>query len=299
MFCNACGQPLNSEVQFYSRCGAPRHSADSPGRRATYSPVPTYAYLKRNRVVIASIVLLLLGISIISRLGGGKKDEQNLTQSNQPQTSEPVNNAVVDAREGILNDAKKTARDKYINKMQAEFRNSGVEATISDLDGELVIVSDDLKLKPQRDSLMRSTFDPAYRKALCSLGFKTVELRGDVILGDRDTYSLCPETKEDRDARLDAQKGQRQAFVDELQQKFSSDSGIASLDILVEQGAGELILTSPSANEVPIKLLRSMIADSDDSNSNLCSIGFHGLRVRSSPSSSGRFITFNCGKTSH
>jgi hypothetical protein len=183
--------------------------------------------------------------------------------------------------------------------MQAEFRNSGVEATISDLDGELVIVSDDLKLKPQRDSLMRSTFDPAYRKALCSLGFKTVELRGDVILGDRDTYSLCPETKEDRDARLDAQKGQRQAFVDELQQKFSSDSGIASLDILVEQGAGELILTSPSANEVPIKLLRSMIADSDDSNSNLCSIGFHGLRVRSSPSSSGRFITFNCGKTSH
>jgi len=249
--------------------------------------------------VIAAIVLLLLGISIIGWMGRGKKDEQNLTQSIQPQTSEPVKSAVVDPSEGTLNDAKKTAREKYINKMQVEFRNSGVEATISDLDGDMVIVSDDLKLKPQRDSLMRSTFGPAYRKALCTLGFKTVELRGGVIFGDGDTYSLCPETKEERDARSDAQKGQRQAFVDVLQQRFSSDSGIASLDIRVEQGAGELILTSPSAKDAPIKLLRSMITDSDGGTGNLCGIGFQGLRVRSSSSSSGRFISFNCGKTSN
>jgi hypothetical protein len=296
MFCNACGHQFNSAMRFCSRCGAPRSDTGAPGGEATYSPVPSHAYLMHNRAVIAAIALLVLGISIIGWMGSGKKDGQKLTQ---PQTSESVKSAVVDPREEILNNARENAREKYINKMQSEFRNSGVEATISDLDGDMVIVSDDLKLKPQRDSLMRSTFDPAYRKALCTLGFKTVELRGDVILGDGDKYSLCPETKEERGARLDAQKGQRQAFVNELQQRFNNDSGIASLDILVEQGTGELILTSPSAKDAPIKLLRSMIADSDDDTRHLCGIGFYGLRVRSSPSSSGRFISFNCGKTSN
>jgi hypothetical protein len=238
-------------------------------------------------------------ISIISRLGSGKKDEQNLTQS---QTGKPVESAVVDPSAGILNDAKKTARETYVNKMQDEFRNQGVEATISDLDGEMVVISDALKLKPDRDRLMRSAFDPVYRKALCAAEFKTVELKSGAILGDGDTYSLgCPETKEERDARLEAQKVQRQAFVDELQRNFNSDSGIASLNIRVEQGANELIMTGSSANDVPPKMFRSMIAAEfgNGSNNKLCDVGFHGLRVRTRPSSSGTLISFNCGKTSH
>jgi hypothetical protein len=241
----------------------------------------------------------LIGISIISRLGSGKKDEQDLSQF---QTSEPVKSAQVDPNAGILNDATKTAREKYVNKMQDEFRNQGVEATISDLDGEMVVVSDALKLKPDRDRLMRSAFDPTYRKALCAAGFKNVELKSGAILGDGDTYSLgCPETKEERDSRLEAQKGQRQTFVDELQNRFDSDSGVASLGIRVEQGANELILTASSANDVPPKLFRSMLAAEfgDGSNNKLCDVGFHGLRVRSSTSNSGTFISFNCGKTSH
>jgi len=71
---------------------------------------------------------------------------------------------VVDPGQETLNDAMKNARAKYVDKMQDEFRNQGVDATISDVDGELVVVSDNLKLKPDRDQLMRSTFDPAYRR---------------------------------------------------------------------------------------------------------------------------------------
>jgi hypothetical protein len=240
----------------------------------------------------------LIGISIISRLGSGKKDEQDLSQF---QTSEPVKSAQVDPNAGILNDATKTAREKYVNKMQDEFRNQGVEATISDLDGEMVVVSDALKLKPDRDRLMRSAFDPTYRKALCAAGFKNVELKSGVVFGDGDTYSLgCPETKEEKDARLGARKGQRQAFVDELQKSFNGDSETAAINIRVEQGADELILTGSSAKDIPPKMLRSMTAAGfgDGTSNKLCSVGFHGLRVRSSPSSSGTLISFNCGKTS-
>lgn len=71
---------------------------------------------------------------------------------------------MVDPGQETLNDAMKNARAKYVDKMQDEFRNQGVDATISDVDGELVVVSDNLKLKPDRDQLMRSTFDPAYRR---------------------------------------------------------------------------------------------------------------------------------------
>jgi hypothetical protein len=184
--------------------------------------------------------------------------------------------------------------------MQDEFRNQGVDATISDLDGDMVIVSDALKLKPDRDRLMRSTFDPAYRKALCTAGFKTVELKSGAIFGDGDTYSLgCPETKEERAARLEAQRSQRQEFVDQLQNRFNSDSEVAALGIHVEQAADELILTSSSAKDVSPQVFRSMLVQqfSDSSGNKLCNVGFRGLRVRTSPSSGGTFISFGCGKT--
>jgi len=100
---------------------------------------------------------------------------------------------------------------------------------------------------------------------------------------------------------LDAERSERQEFVDELQKSFNSDSEVAALGIRVEQGTDELILTSSSANDVPPKIFRSMFAAGvgDVSSNNLCGVGFRGLRVRSSPSSSGVFISFNCGKASH
>jgi len=249
--------------------------------------------MKKLLVVIA---VLLVGAGIIIRFGSGNSNGQNSTQS---QAGEPAKTATSDQ---TPDDPKKPARDEYVSKMQQEFRNQGVEATISDLDGQMIVVSDDLKLKPDRDRLMRSAFDPAYRKALCAAGFKTVELSSGIILGDSDTYSLgCPETKEERDARLEAQREQRQAFVDQLQKSFNSDSEIAALGIHVEQGANELVLTSSSVKDVPTKVFRSMLADEfgDGSSNKLCGVGFRGLRVRSDPSTSGVFLSFNCGKTSH
>ena len=289
MFCHACGQPLDSDARWCSHCGTVR---PSPPKPPSAHREGTNWYLRS-----AVFILLLVGISIISRLGGGNIDEQNGTQS---QRTEPAKTSVVDPGERILNDAKKPAREKYVSKMQDEFRNQGVDATISDLDGDMVIVSDALKLKPDRDRLMRSTFDPAYRKALCTAGFKTVELKSGAIFGDGDTYSLgCPETKEERAARLEAQRSQRQEFVDQLQNRFNSDSEVAALGIHVEQAADELILTSSSAKDVSPQVFRSMLVQqfSDSSGNKLCNVGFRGLRVRTSPSSGGTFISFGCGKT--
>jgi hypothetical protein len=262
--------------------------------------ISTIQYRHKIAFIIVTLVLIAGVDWFESYRIQQQADERQKHFDQMTPPTETVNNAPANP-EQILNDAKKTAREKYVNKMQDEFRNQGVEATISDLDGDMVVVSDSLKLKPNRDRLMRSAFDPTYCKALCAAGFKTVELKSGVVFGDGDTYSLgCPETKEERDARLEARKGQRQAFVDELQRSFNGDSETAALNIWVEQGADELILTGSSANDVPLKMFRSMIsAEFGDGTSNkLCSVGFHGLRVKSNSSSSGAFIPFNCGKTS-
>lgn len=204
-------------------------------------------------------------------VSGAASMPPNLTQ---PRSSEPV-----DSVSSVLNDAKQAARERYVNKMQAEFRNEGVEATISDLDGAMVVVSDALKLKPDRDRLMRSAFNPAYRRALCTAGFKTVEFRSGAIFGDGDTHSLgCPGTKEERESRLEAQRSQRQAFVDKLQASLNSGAESEG-DIQVEQGADVLILTGASAKDVPPKMFRSMFEAEfgDGSDNKLCSVGFRAL----------------------
>jgi hypothetical protein len=110
-------------------------------------------------------------------------------------------------------------------------------------------------------------------------------------------YSLgCPETKERETPDL----GQREVNDKHSWMNFNDDSEISD-NIRVEQGADELILTGSSTKDVPPKMLRSMLAGEfgDGSSNKLSGIGFHGIRVRTSPSSSGTFISFNCRKTSH
>ena len=181
--------------------------------------------------------------------------------------------------------------------MREVLRNQGVDASILESDGAMIIVSDLLKLKPDRDELMRHAFDRTYRKALCTSGFKTVQLKSGVILGDGDEYSLgCPETKEERMARLQAEQSERQDFVTSLQRDFNSDSEGAA-GMRVEQQGDELILTGSSENgEVPPSVLRALVTSGIDegTKAKLCSVGFRGARARSYPHSSGVYVSFEC-----
>jgi hypothetical protein len=304
MFCHACGQPFDPDGRWCSHCGTGRTGVTAQGQTPPPpAPPPAPPTVHRGNtnwyLRSAGLLLLLVAVAIIVRLGDAKKGEQTAVQ---PPTSEPAKSGAVDASAEIQNDAMKAARAKYVDKMQDEFRNEGVDATISDSDGELIIVSDALNLKPNRDQFMRTTLDAAYRRNLCVAGFRTVKLTSGVLFGDGDTYSMgCPESKEERQARLGALKGQRQQFVEQLQNSFSSDPEVAALGIRVEQAVDELIMTAPSSANVSPKLLRSVVSSEfgDGSSNKLCGVGFHGLRVRSSPSSNGTFISFDCGKTNH
>src|SRR5579862_6767867 len=48
---------------------------------------------------------------------------------------------------------RKAARENYISVMREEFRNNGIDASISDIDGRLILVWDQFKTKPNRDEI--------------------------------------------------------------------------------------------------------------------------------------------------
>jgi uncharacterized protein YnzC (UPF0291/DUF896 family) len=248
---------------------------------------------KRTKVLIGAAVLLVVGVVVVSTSKNSNKQD-----AVQPQktVAAPTNDKPVDLKTQVLDDARKTARKNYIDGLQANFRTNGVDAVASDIDGELTIVSDALKLKPDRDELVQRQFGPAVRRNLCTMGFKTLALKSGVLFGDGDEYSLgCPETKEQKEARLQEQRAARQKYVDDLREMFNSDP--QGQGIQMAQGNNELLFTADFVRGASPQMIRAMWASkfSDQEKKNLCSIGFRGLRARADANSPGTFISFGCG----
>jgi uncharacterized protein YnzC (UPF0291/DUF896 family) len=242
-------------------------------------------------VVLISAVLLG-GITLACSGGDSNENKQSTTTAHP---SAPANGTPVDPKVVALTEARKAARENYINKMREIFMQQGVNANIIDSNGVMVIVSDALKESSDRNQFMRTTFDPTYRKALCAAGFTAIELRSGAILGDGATYSLgCPESKEERAARLQARAAKRQEFVAGLQNDFKSDADLQ--EIQVTQTSEELVITSPSFKGMPPQQMRAMFDAQFDQQNNACGLGFKGLRVKTGPSSAGTFISYNCPK---
>jgi hypothetical protein len=83
----------------------------------------------------------------------------------------------------------------YLEQLRDSYRNRGVEASVSDVDGQLSIVSDAFKLKPDRDEFIRLTFKPSYRQSLCKLGFKSYAVKSGVMFGDGEDGTRTQESR--------------------------------------------------------------------------------------------------------
>jgi hypothetical protein len=322
MFCISCGQQLPQGSAFCNRCDARTATPDRTDLAGSVAPVRSAAgeagwldnairaFIRAGPKAWVSGAILILAIIVgviyldenaptlhhrKSPFGGSEGSRKQSAAATAPPvpTSKPV-----DLKAQILNDARKTARENYISTVSEAFRDGGTDASISDIDGELVIVSDLLKLKPNRDEVLRRQFGPAVRRDLCKIGFKTLALKGGVLFGDGDEYSLgCPETKEQKEARLSEQRTARQKYADDLQRTFNSDP--QGHGVQMAEGNNELLLTAEFVRGVSPQMIRTIWASkfSDQEKKNLCTIGFRGLRLRADVNSPGTFMSFGCGNS--
>jgi hypothetical protein len=238
------------------------------------------------------LIVLLLAIVVCGILSRFSSQAPNHTPRVEGTTGTAASKPV-DTQAQIMQEARAVARENYISNMRAIFRDGGVDATISDVGGELTIVADPLKIKPNRDHFMRQEFGPTVRRSLCTLGFKTVALKSGVLFGDGDSYSLgCPETKEEREARLQEERSARQKYVDDVQNDFNHDP---QSSIHVTQRDNELILTG-FAKDLSPATLRAMWAAlmSDSDKKNLCGIGFRAVRMTADDGNGGTLISLGC-----
>lgn len=236
-------------------------------------------------VLISAALLGGITLACNGRDSGGNK------QSTSPaQLSTPANGTPVDPKVVALTEARKTAREHYTEKMQRIFTREGIHASIFEVNDELVIVSDSLKEKSDRDWFMRQSFDRPSRNGLCALGLKDVKLSSGVVLGDDGIYGLgCPETNDERAIRLQ----KRAEFVNGLQSDFKSDPDLQ--DNVVAQTNDELVITAPSLKGMTPEMIRALSAKNGQPE-NACSLGFKGQRWKTSSNDRGTFIAYHCPK---
>jgi hypothetical protein len=311
MFCSACGQQLPDGSGYCGRCGArfavpgrgssvgpvaPLFSAAGTGHAGARTQPSAAIFLVRATAVI--VVLAIVGL-IFFRYESAIKPPETHTESNPAHVDGGSINAkptkAYDAPNGseekFLNDARKTAREKYISDMHDLFFDNGFDASIRDDNGQLVITSDTFKLKTDRDYIMRQTFPAATRRKFCEIGFKTVNLRSGVF-SDSHVYSMgCPETKEEKEMRLQQERAARQRFINNVQNGFNNDPYTKELQIADINN--ELVITYPPSKYTSPAQFRDMMAASL-STENLCKIGFKGIRVRAGAKSAGTFTSFGC-----
>jgi hypothetical protein len=238
--------------------------------------------------VVLISAALLGGITLAC--SGGDSSESKQSTSPVP-VSTPANGTPVDPKVVALTEARKTAREHYIENTQRMFTRGGSHTSIFEVNDELVIVSDSLKEKSDRDWFMRQSFDRPSRNGLCALGFKDVKLSSGVVFGDDGIYGLgCPETSDERAAKLQ----KRAEFANGLQSDFKSgDPDIQ--DTVVAQTNDELVFTAPWMKGMTPAMIRASWAKRGQPE-NACSLGFKGERYKTSSNDRGTFIPYNCPK---
>jgi|SRR5579863_1298751 len=170
---------------------------------------------------------------------------------------------------------KRVIQQGYADRMTKRFRDRGVDAIAVVSQDSLVIVSPEMQPKPVRDEAMRQMFDPASRKALCIMGFKTVNIKTKAIFGDGDLYSLgCAKTEEEKTT----DKSKRQEYLAGLERAFGEGTTV------VEEN-GIAVFTSPKFRDFNRTQIQALVDAG-----NVCDMGFSGVRFRSGPASVGTYI---------
>jgi hypothetical protein len=221
------------------------------------------------------------------------------TTNPQPQTSPPSPALETEAARPPADD-KSASREAYVNGLRREIDRQGLEASVIDDGGTLTYTSNDFKTSEMRSLFIRSTFKPRTRQTLCDLGFKSYSVRSGVFSGESEQHSLgCPETPEEKQQRLQANLQARQAYVNDVQKEFDQHP---DFNLHLQELKGELVLlaktddlSSSESRSVVKNLQATMDAKFDPSvRTNLCSIGFTGLSVRTSQPQVGAFESFRC-----
>jgi hypothetical protein len=205
-------------------------------------------------------------------------------------------------KEKLLRDAQGEARRGYLDTLNQGFHQEGVDASASQSGPQLVITSEVLERKAARDYLLRRQFDAQARQALCKMGFRSLALRG---LGIEESYVYplgCPETGEEKHARLEAEEVARQNYVADMQARFANDPGLRDWRILPRDR--ELVLALAASSDLSAAERRQLASSSRGiwesfarrSEKRLCAIGFRGLRVQTDDVDPGAFLAFTCGK---
>jgi hypothetical protein len=127
------------------------------------------------------------------------------------------------------------------------------------------------------------------------MGFRRLDIGKKGFFTSSDTYSLnCPETPDERKARIQAGFAKRQEYVRSLQRDINNSSGAAG--ITLSQTNSELIVMSDTgvAEAGPsVRQWRGIVVNSEV-RAQLCDAGFTGVRLKNSLQSKGARIPIQC-----
>lgn len=159
---------------------------------------------RRGEVLLLCLCLLIFGAlysALTSRSGteaepSWKQVAKVAAEGPGPAKAQTVDPPVTPQEQQVLEKEQvlKHARDAYVDRFNDLTSDYGIEGHLAisrDSNTELIFVSDELKVRPNRDSVMQQAFGPSVRRDLCKLGFKTLTLTSGSILGSHaTTYTL-------------------------------------------------------------------------------------------------------------
>jgi hypothetical protein len=261
---------MNDEARFCQKCG--------------HHPVRLSPTLVNRLPMIAFGILLLAGIGIwlLAHFANTPPADVRPTAEEQ---AKPIE----------VQDPLKPLRQAYVEQTRNNLHDEDIDASVSDSNGTLTIIADLFRQKSTRDTFASKLFDKSTRSNLCAIGFKSFELKNGYVLYESSLYSLdCPETADERKARIQAGFAKRQAYVQSLQRDIASASSENGDTLSLSQSKRELIVVSVVAEEgFNVRKFKGMVADSR-ARAQLCEAGFTGVRLKNNLQSKGVRIPIQC-----
>ena len=232
---------------------------------------------------------LVVGLCLLASCGGCSQKTEKVVATGANKSFEPTADNTADVRQ--------EARRTYIANMRETLRSSDSDATVADVDGNLIITSAQLEHRSERNQFVSQTFNHEYKKSLCTLGFNTIEVRSSVILGSGDVYSLgCKQEKQEVEAQAESNRLARIKFAKDIQEKLGGTSH--SSNIVFAANGSELVLIMPGSKQLSLQGMRASFTAlmTPDARRGACEIGFTGMRVKDSSTDRGSFISYSCPK---
>lgn len=212
-----------------------------------------------------------------------------------PSTESPKTTPAESPSAGESEDSPKHAmREQYANSLHALLRDEGYDIVVTELGDKLILAADffeDTSTRVQFLQLVRHS-----NSGLCNIGFRRVDIGKKGFFTSSETYSLnCPETADERKARIQAGLAKRQEYAESLQRDLNN-SASGAMGITLSQANSELIVMSDTgvAEAGPSVQQWRGIAVNSEVRAQLCDAGFSGVRLKNNQQSKGVRIPIQC-----